>query len=185
MKENRASEKRHVVLTGAIGVGKSTVMDRALARLSLRGEGIKTGAYEAREAEKKTLYLRAYGSDARGIPFAHTPGADRSYAAACFDAHGVQLLEAARGAAQVIVIDEIGWLERDAHAYHAALRACFDGETPVFAVLRASKNEWADWIRAREDVLLLTVTPENREALVETAAHALASACKRAAESDI
>ena len=80
-----------------------------------------------------------------------------------FDAQGTALLDAARKTAQVIVIDECGRLERDAHAYHEALRRCVEGDVPVLCAIRKLKAPWADWIRNHPRVRLIEVTTENRD----------------------
>jgi len=164
---------RHVILTGEVGIGKSTVIKRTLHLLGVHAEGIQTGAYEPRDAREKTLFLRAYGDDAKGCPFAQLPGGDKAYAARCFDAVGAHLLRRARRRGEMIVIDELGWLERDAAVYQQELRSTLDGSVPVLAVLRKNKTEWADWIRARSDVALLTAREQNRDELPEQIAEVL------------
>lgn len=170
---------RHIILTGEVGAGKSTVLERTLQLLDAHVEGIKTGAYEPREAKKKTLYMRAYGDEAMGCPFACMPGADKAYAARCFDSVGVQLLRRAGHRGELIVIDELGWLECDAAVYQQTLKEIFDGDVPVLAVLRQNKAGWADWIRNRPDTKLLLVNSENRNSLPELAAGILCRQIRR------
>lgn len=170
---------RHVILTGEVGAGKSTALRQMLRLLDVRAEGIKTGAYAPREAKEKTLYMRAYGDPAKGCPFARLPGGDKAYAARCFDAVGVQLLRRARRLGELIVIDELGRLECDAKDYQHELRITLDGSLPVLAVLRQNKAEWADWIRERPDIELLTVTQQNRDCLPEIGAGILGPQIQR------
>lgn len=171
--------KRHVLLTGEIGAGKSTALRAALARMEIRADGIETYSPQPRGVLPKTLYLRAYGEERQGMLLCILPDGDKSGVTRAFDAEAARLLLQAKDTADVIVIDEIGRLERDAHAYHDALRACFDGPAPVLGAIRKHKADWADWIREREDVLLLEVTRENRDALP-----AMVARCLRDALSD-
>ncbi|MBR5301963.1 MAG: hypothetical protein IKU38_03935 [Clostridia bacterium] len=161
---------QHVLFTGEVGSGKSTALRRTLALLGMQTGGLETYSPEPRGVRPKRLLLRAYGSNEEGTLVCMIPGEDRSQVAPLFDMLAVRLLEAAQRQDEVVVIDEIGRLERDAHAYHAALKACLDGEKPVLGVIRKQQAAWADWIRAREDVLLLEVTPDNRDALPQMAA---------------
>jgi len=170
---------RHVILTGEIGAGKSTVLAQTLRLLHVQAEGIQTGAYEPREAQEKTLYMRAYGDNAKGCPFARVPGGDKAYAARCFNAVGVYLLRRATIRGELIVIDEMGYLERDAEAYQKELRMTLDADVPVLAVLRQNKTEWADWIRNRADIALMMVTPQNRNGLPKLAEDILRRQIKR------
>ena len=160
---------RHVLFTGEVGSGKSTALRRTLALLDARAGGLETYSPEPRGVRPKRLLLRAYGGDEGGTLVCMVPCEDRSQIAPVFDALAVRLLEDAQREADIVVIDEIGRLERDAHAYHAALEDCFNGLRPVLGVIRKRQADWADWIREREDVLLLEVTQDNRDALPEMA----------------
>jgi len=160
----------HVLFTGEIGIGKSTVLQKTIAVLGLNAGGLQSYSPQERGVLPKTLYLRAYGDHAQGEFLCVLPDGDKSRITPVFDDWGVRLLEQARASCDVIVIDEIGRLERSAGAYHRALKACFDGKKPVLGVIRKHKAEWADWIRERQDVLLLEVTKENRDTLFLQAA---------------
>ena len=73
--------------------------------------------------------------------------------AAAFDHLGCQALEAP---AQLLVLDELGFLERDAAAFRRRIQQVLDGPTPVLGVVRQV---------ARADTVVLTVTLENRDAI--------------------
>ena len=161
---------RHVLLTGEIGIGKSTVLQKTIKALGLSVGGLQSYSLQARGVLPKTLYLRAYGDRGQGEFLCELPDGDKSRIAPVFDDLGAKLLLQAQAAHDVIVIDEIGRLERFASAYHQALEACFSGDKPVLGVIRKHKAEWADWIRERQDVLLLEVTKENRDTLFLQAA---------------
>lgn len=161
---------RHVLFTGEVGSGKSTALRRTLELLGAQAGGLQTYSPDPRGVRPKRLLLRAYGSGEEGTLVCMIPGEDRSQIVPLFDTLAIRLLEDAQKDAEVVVIDEIGRLERNAHAYHAALKACFDGAKPILGVIRKQQAAWADWIRAREDVLLLEVTQDNRDALPEMAA---------------
>lgn len=170
---------RHVLFTGEVGSGKSTALRRTLALIDVDACGIETYSPEPRGVKPKRLFLRAYGSKDEGTLVCMIPGEDRAGVVSVFDTVAVELLEKARRDGDVIVIDEIGRLERDAHAYHSVLQACLDGTKPVLGVIRRQQAVWADWIREREDVLLLEVTQENRDALPNEAAAMICNAIER------
>ena len=163
--------KRHVLLTGEIGTGKSVALARTLAHLEgVRAEGVQTYYPEPRGAQSKTLYLRPWGSGEQGELLMRIPGEDASRVTPVFDTTASALLDHARAHAQLIVIDECGRLERDARLYHDALRRCLDGDVPVLCVIRKLKAPWADWVRSHPAATLLEVTVENREAIPQQAA---------------
>lgn len=155
---------RHVFLTGEIGSGKSTALRSALERLSgVNVQGLQTYYSEPRGSETKRLYLRAFGDVAQGTFLAELPGGDLSRIASVFNEEGSALLENAKAHADLIVIDEIGRLERNAFAYHEALKLCIEGDVPMLCAIRKLKAPWADWIRNHPRVQLIEVTMENRD----------------------
>jgi len=105
---------------------------------------------------------------------------------AYFRREGYQIISAFDGEqavqqAQLIVIDEIGRLERDAARYCEALSACLDGDVPVLGAIRLRKADWADFARRHPAVALLEVTPDNRDDVPRQAMNML---MKRAATGD-
>ena len=155
---------RHVFLTGEIGCGKSTALRSVLDGLQgVKIKGLQTYYNEPRGSETKRLYLRAFGDTAQGTFLAELPGGDLSRIASVFNEEGSVLLESARDQADLIVIDEIGRLEREAFAYHEALRRCIEGDVPMLCAIRKLKAPWADWIRNHPRVRLIEVTTENRD----------------------
>ena len=158
--------KRHVLLTGEIGAGKSTALHKTLELLQgVPVHGLQTYYAEAREAQNRQLYLRAWGSAQPGVFLTQLPGTDYAAMTKVYDTEGCALLEDARRQSGVIVIDEIGRLERDARTYHRALLTCLDGDMPVLAVIRKHKADWANWVRQHPKATLLEVTEDNRDGI--------------------
>ena len=170
-------KKRHVVLTGEIGAGKSTALQAVLGRLGVCAQGLETYCPQARGVLPKELYMRPFGSDERGRLIAILPDGDKRGVTPLFDTYGAALLRAAKESdAALIVIDECGRLEREALSYHTALRECLDGEKPMLIVLRKLKAEWADFIRRHPAAALLEVTEENRADMPQAALDVLRAA---------
>ena len=171
---------KHVFLTGEIGCGKSTALRTTLDLLpGVRVQGLQTYYNEPRGGEVKRLHMRAWGDTAQGTFLAQLPGQDLSRIAPVFDKEGTALLEAAQQSAQLIVIDEIGRIEREAFAYHEALRRCIEGDVPMLCAIRKLKAPWADWIRNHPRVQLMEITEENRDNVPARAAELLALLLKR------
>lgn len=167
--------KRHVLLTGEIGAGKSVALMRTLALLGgVRTAGVQTYYPEPRGAQSKTLYLRPWGSAEQGELLMRIPGDDFSRIVPVFDTVAGALLDEARAHAQLIVIDECGRLESGAMRYHEALRRCLDGDVPVLCAIRKHRAPWADWVRNHPKEMLLEVTPDNRDGIPQQAAALLA-----------
>lgn len=158
---------KHLFLTGAIQVGKSTVMDKVLQQLDVRVGGFRTGSGVERYQRQRRLYLW----DAAGEPVYDDHhcvallGGGRTVLTERFNALGGEALRRARENAGLIIMDECGFLERDAAEFQAQVLKTLDGDTPVFGVVRQKDGIWTQAIYEHPQVELVTVTEENRSQL--------------------
>lgn len=153
-------------LTGERRVGKSTALRRALAQTSLRAGGLMTDFGPTRDLEARELYLLPYGPSADfggAAVCARMDGRGRTAYPGVFDTVGVRLLReaAADPAVDLIVIDELGFLEAEASAFRAEVLRLLAGEKPVAGVVRAGLGVWAGAPLGD----LWEVTKENRTAV--------------------
>ncbi|MBO7741627.1 MAG: hypothetical protein J6S21_03650 [Victivallales bacterium] len=162
---------KHIFLTGAVQSGKSTVMEKVLAELDFSVGGFRSGSGPDRHEADRWLYLW----DAAGQPVYDeehrvayiTPEERRSFPER-FDVLGCAALQQAKNSGvDLILMDECGFLERDAIEFQAEVRNTLDGNIPVFGVVRLRSSGWTDAIRNHPDVTLITVTEGNRNALPE------------------
>jgi nucleoside-triphosphatase THEP1 len=79
-----------------------------------------------------------------------------------FDTTGVELL-ASSGRKGITLMDELGFLEKDAHAFQAAVFARLEQDVPVLGVLRDTHTAFLDAVRAHPRVKLMRVSLENRD----------------------
>lgn len=159
--------KRHLFLTGEIQVGKSTVVQAVLQQLDVVIGGFYTGSGLERYRRERSLYLW----DAAGEPMydeAHCVallGYGRQVFPDRFDTLGSEALRRARENAQLIVMDECGYLERNAAEFQAQVLETLDGDTPIFGVVRQQSGLWTQAIFEHPQVELVIVTHENRDTL--------------------
>jgi nucleoside-triphosphatase len=167
----------HVFLTGAVQIGKSTVIEKALARLNLSVGGFRSGFGPHRDEAERWLYLW----DA-----AETPAYDEDHGVVRFTGQGVEvfpdrfdelgggaLRRAREGRAGLILMDECGRFEGQAARFQAELFAALEETTPILGVVRQGFPGWLDHIRRHPKVTLLTVTADNRDALPRQVAQLL------------
>lgn len=159
---------RHIFLTGEKQVGKSTLWRRALA--ARPHTGFVTRPFTI-DGEKKGYTLHSLTPLPPGLndcPCVLRVGPRRHVAVLpVFEEAGVQALNQALSAPlPLILMDEIGKAERDASGFAEAVRRCLDSDRHVLGVLQLGDAPLQAYIRQREDVLLLTVTPENRDELL-------------------
>ena len=174
---------RHIFLTGAIQIGKSTVVRKTLALLDMPYGGFRTYFGRDRAGPDHCLYM----SEASGPPVwdeAHVVArfynlAPPAALAARFDTAGVRYIRAARQSACLIVMDECGNLEREALFFQDEILDALEGDIPVLGVVKLDSTGWTDPLRHHNNVELLTVSAENRDALPAYCRHRLAVSIAR------
>jgi len=91
----------------------------------------------------------------------------------------VGALRRALKGAEVIIIDEIAKMELFCPSFAPVVRECLDSEKPVLATLQMKRLPFIEEVRGRPDVLLLSLTPGNREEVAERALAEVKSALTR------
>ena len=163
--------KRHLFLTGDKQVGKSTLLRRLIDVCQLDCAGFETRAFFLDDRRAGfTLHGRIdmppYENDC--VCFARINERQCVPVLPVLEGNGVQILKGSLASpAPFILMDELGRLERDAHGFIDQLFACLDSEKRCIGVLQKCGSEHVARIAARQDVTVLTVTAENREALLE------------------
>ena len=165
------NEKRHLFLTGDRQVGKSTLLRRVIERHGLKCSGFETRPFFI-DGERKgfTLHGRVQLPEYQNDCIACVRvGSRRSVPVLpVFDENGTAILRASLAAPEpFILMDELGRLEREAQAFCAQVIACLESEKRVIGVLQKCDAPLIEAIRLRDDVHILTVTEENRDALFE------------------
>jgi nucleoside-triphosphatase len=164
----RVDRARRLLLTGAPGVGKTTVMRtvaREVRRLPLGGfftEEIRSGR------ERQGFALVTF--DGRRAIMAHVDRAGNPRVGK----YGVDVAvidEIARSALaahpglDLYLVDEIGKMECLSAAFVTAMRRLLDGGTPVVATIGLRGGGFMDEVKRRRDVALWEITRGNRDGM--------------------
>lgn len=163
--------RRHLFLTGEKQAGKSTLLRRLIERRGLDCAGFETRPFFLGEEHRGfTLHGRVdmppFENDC--IVCVRTAQRRSVPVLPVFNENGVVILQRSLlSPAPYLLMDELGKLEREADAFCAQVFACLDGPKRVLGVLQQCDSPLINAIRVREDVCVLTVTRENRDALLE------------------
>ena len=172
--------EKHILICGERGVGKSTLIRRLLAESTLPVGGFVTRRLTQADGDGMfPIYLHAAALPPEERPYdpEHLVGTCDSRRSIrypeAFDRLGPPLLTSGGR----LVMDELGFLENDAHLFQAAVLAALDGPVPVLAaldgpvpVLAAIKPKETDFLRrVRQHPCgeVFYITPESREALYQ------------------
>ena len=161
---------RTILLTGLPGVGKTTIIQQAVARLPGRAGGFYTA--ELREQGQRMGFRLATLDGEEGL-LAHV--ASRSpyrvgrYGVDLADMErvGVAAIRQAIAARDVVVIDEIGKMELFSAAFRAAVQEAVASPKPMLGTITFHPHPWADGLKRHPNVQLLVVTLANRHTLAD------------------
>jgi len=162
---------KNIFLTGDIQVGKSTIINRITGDFQINVGGFKTQRhYEQNQLcgfymESMNDYSQAeehpligYCKNQRWIAVPDT-----------FDNFGVIILQRClEQKPDLIIMDELGFFENKACRFQKIVQDCLSSEIPVLGVLKKADTTFLNSIRERKDLILLTVTPDNRENIFNT-----------------
>jgi len=163
-----------IFMTGMPGVGKTTVVCKVTA--ILRERGLKPGGVYCPEIRVNNVRVGFEIMDiltgARGI-LAHVSSDDGGPMVGRYRVNlqnlssiGVEALRRAVVEADFIVIDEVGPMELQGEDFQEVVLAVVEGDKPVLGIIHwRTSHPVIDMIKAKEDVRIVEVTPENREAL--------------------
>jgi len=161
--------KRHIVISGMRGVGKSFLVEKLLRELEAPVSGFFTRSTPADDRGYHGIYMYKPDDARRAMSeenhIGDCDGRNRTINLQVFESLGVETLRDARG---VIVMDELGFMETGADLFCDAVLRCFDGNQPVLAAIKASHHTaFLNAVRFHPNAAVYEITPENREALFE------------------
>ena len=165
--------KKNILLTGRPRVGKSTLIRKVVERLKefgykniggfytleVRKEGERAG-FSINTLNGKTGRLAEAGFESRFRLGRY--GIDME----SFEGVAVKAIEDAIDKSDIIVIDEIGFMELKSRRFRELLIKALDSPKPVIATIMRSRYEFVDRIKEREDTETMVVRVENRDGLL-------------------
>ena len=163
--------KRHLLLCGERGVGKSTLIRRLLERNTREIGGFVTKRLPTADENgffPIYLYPAAQMENERRNAAANLVGTCDSRSSIrhpeVFDTVGVQLIASAPKNG-LILMDELGFLENDAEAFQSGVLRALAGDTPVLAAVKPKNTPFLRAVREHGTAELVFIDERNRDAL--------------------
>ena len=162
----------HALIVGARHIGKSTLINKVIGELGCSVSGYETKKedaladavhgspiyiYPAGEAHRQTAEnLLGYCKDQRPEVAEHA-----------FDGAAHLIAEAA-DAGDLIIMDEIGFMESSSEVFCAEIMRRLDGNKPVLAAVKDKDTPFLKAVREHPNCRCFFITEENRDELFPT-----------------
>lgn len=147
-----ASSRRHLLITGGRGRGKTTLLESLLGDREV--PGLRSGVERGVDGLPELVWLEERGGSGRCVIGRRTTGAMEPVPGA-LDPAGAELVRRVLAApGDWAAVDEIGFLEQSSTTYQQALWRLFE-EKRMLAVLRKEDLPFLNSLRGREDCFVL------------------------------
>ena len=180
MKRGTNTPKPHIVLCAPKQTGKTTLIERIMqeAMEPEAGPPIPIYGFQTNRAAGSDGINRIYmfpaglSQNNKGHPDARylgsTCGHVRDVCTETFETYGTALIRSARPDG-LLIMDEIGHLEKDARLFLQAVFDALNGDIPVLASVRytADPIDYLERIKHHPQVRLYMLTGENRDAVYD------------------
>ncbi|MBE6984517.1 MAG: AAA family ATPase [Ruminococcaceae bacterium] len=154
----------HILIVGARGVGKSTLIRRVLEELKRPVWGFET---KKEPLPNGPVYIYEAGK-----PHVQT---DENLVGYCVDQHPTTLqagfdrfaekLRAPIPEKHIILLDELGFMESASKTFCSAVLALLDGDAPVIAAVKDKNTDFLQAVRSHKNAKCFHITRENRDEL--------------------
>ena len=158
---------KHALIVGATQVGKSTLIRRLVRELDCTVSGYETKKEDgmADAVNGSPIYIYKAGQPHHPTP-ENLVGTCKEQqpvpVPAAFD-RAARLLEDAENEGVLIVMDEIGTMERCSERFCAEIMARLDGDRPVLAAVKHKDTAFLNAVRSHPNGRCFTLTEDNRE----------------------
>lgn len=159
-------KKKNLFVTGAPSSGKTTVIKKVIAKLTVPAKGFYTE--EERINNRRVGFLMRTLDGKKGY-LAHQDIASefhiRRYGVSIENIESIAIPAIIPNAERVIILDEIGKMECFSQAFIAAAKQALDSPCIVIGTITLGGSDFILDVKQRNDIEILEVTPENRDLL--------------------
>lgn len=157
----------HTLIVGARQVGKSTLIRKVIEALECTVSGFETKKEEALadEIHGSPVYIYRAGKPHLQRPenlLGYSKNRRPEVTERAFD-RAAYLLKEAETAGDLIVMDEIGFMEASSAQFCGQIMARLDGDKPVLAAVKQNDTPFLNAVRSHPNCRCFYLTEENRD----------------------
>lgn len=160
---------KNIFLTGPVQIGKSTIIQKIIEEIAEPVGGFLTKKINLGEENKvniiSLLNINENQTFAKFLP-SNKHFNIKVYNEVLND-FGSNILKESLQKKHIIIMDELGFIEKDALIFQKSVHTVLDNNNLVLGVIKPKDNKFLNSIRARKDVEIIEVTIENRNAIAK------------------
>lgn len=157
----------NLFLTGNAGTGKTTLINKILDKLNCSVGGYLTD----REIinDKKIFTAKSLLDDTEKYEFAkiNMISGNKEIYEDAFRQGIISILEKSIIKADVIVLDELGFMENNIIQFTSYVHSLLDSDKFVLGVLKKHDCQFINSIRSRKDVIVVGINKDNRDIILD------------------
>ena len=93
----------------------------------------------------------------------------------CLETLGIAAIQKAIETKKIVVIDEIGPMEGFSDRFKRTVMDVFNSSSTFLGTIALKPYPWLDMLKQKEGVVLYTLTPDNRDTMIDTLVHLVRS----------
>ena len=166
--------KQVYLLTGRPGTGKTSLIKQAVAGIKGKAGGFYTEEVRSQGVRQGFRLVTLDGQHAILAHInIHSPYRVSKYGVDIdsLDRVGVSSLRQAAEECDLVIIDEIGKMELFSANFRETVLQIIDSDKRVLGTIMLNPNPWADEIKRRPQVNLITVTRDNHQRVLAELLH--------------
>lgn len=152
----------NLFLTAPSGTGKSTIIKKILCELNISIGGFQVERCINNEGNIYFDMISVKDKENNNIIGECTKNKNPIANIYTFETKGVEILNTSLENSDLIILDEIGFLEETAEEFKSSIRKVLDSNKIVLGVLKELNSPFLNEIRNRTDISIVKVTLDNR-----------------------
>jgi nucleoside-triphosphatase len=153
-------------VTGEKGIGKSTALRKVLEKFSQKPLGFVTKPIKERDAFRGFEIVDLFDGASHPIAYFDEKNSIHPILEG-FETVGVSALSHALKYGDVILMDELGFLENDAMNFKNMVFKVLESDKLVFCVIKAERNDFLETVSNKMD-RIFTIDRENRDKIPDS-----------------
>lgn len=156
-------EVKNVFITGAQGVGKSTLLKKVIENIDCTIGGFMQEKIFTNSSTRFIVVPLCDHKKSYTIGVYDRKKASMDIDINCFDIISEDILQKSFNSSELIVLDELGFMEEGSNLFKSSVLKILSSNKPVLGVLKECDTDFIHKIKMRKDVQVIKIDKVNRD----------------------